>query len=645
MKVEVGPMNVVQICMDNASMMRKAVSIVQQQWPHLFFQGCMAHALNLLLQDWGSPKWASSIVEDAQKIVRFIRAHHVPLALFCKHAAIHAKGLSLLNPGTTRFATNFLMVGRVLDVKEALKQTITNVEWDTYVRTLSDMQRKPIQTQAQELRRLILSDDFKFWQNCANYYTVMKAVVGALKEFDGKQPCMGNVYMIMRALCQHVVALHNALFNMPSNLVESFENALRNREALVASDLHYASALLNLHLIKDMELCDEQNVMAGFMRVFQRLIDTAKEFHAMKVEFNLYSHTRLPYYGEHVWSSMGVKEVPHLWWFTSGSVGKLLPCIAQRVLIQVVSLSSCERNWSSYFMHSKAQNRLLPSLVEDLVYVYTNLRLFNQNVPFIDEAATEQYMQTIISKDFDSKGPVDLFDDYNDDSDFDTSNMSIDNENIQGQSEEQNRLQQQPQGIGEDGRDLQDQCARNANGLHIEPPREREQSLLLANSTSGDASLRTNSILHDRQEVDNQIQDPNDELQDIGTSPTAPGDMMASKERPMHDNDVPPINPVSSSHNEVIIQGTDGRGPAHYVVLPSGIDGVGTEGNALVPTLENINMLNAILVGIQEVATHSTLPFQPWQLFKSLADVPRTSVCIQPPMHRTLVGPDPSPCV
>ena len=45
-------------------------------------------------------------------------------------------------------------------------------------------------------------------------------------------------------------------------------------------------------------------------------------------------------------------------------------------------------------------------------------------------------MQTIISKDFDSKGPVDLFDDYNDDSDFDTSNMSIDNENIQGQSEE-----------------------------------------------------------------------------------------------------------------------------------------------------------------------------------------------------------------
>jgi hypothetical protein len=110
------------------------------------------------------------------------------------------------------------------------------------------------------------------------------------------------------------------------------------------------------------------------------------------------------------------------------------------------------------------------------------------------------------------------------------------------------------------------------NGPHVEPPREREQNLPPTNSIGGDASLSTNSILHGRQEVDNQIQDPNDELQDTGTSPTAPGDTMASKERPMHDNDVPRINQASSLRNEHLIQGTDGRGPAHCVVLPSGID-------------------------------------------------------------------------
>jgi hypothetical protein len=183
------------------------------------------------------------------------------------------------------------------------------------------------------------------------------------------------------------------------------------------------------------------------------------------------------------------------------------------------------------------------------------------------------------------------------------------------------------------------------NELYIEPPREREQSLVPANSIGGDASLNTNPILHVGQEVDNQTEDPNHELQDTGTSPTGSGDMMASEERPMHDNDVPSTNLVSPSRNELLVQGTHGGGPPHCVLLPSGIDGVDTEGNARVPTLEINNMLNAAPVGIQEVATNPMPPSQPRQLFKSPASVPRRPMCIQPPMHPTLVAPNPSPRV
>jgi hypothetical protein len=114
---------------------------------------------------------------------------------------------------------------------------------------------------------------------------------------------------------------------------------------------------------------------------------------------------------------------------------------------------------------------------------------------------------------------------------------------------------------------------------------------------------------------------------------------------PMHNNDVPPTNPVSPSRNELLVQGTDGEGPTHCVLLPSGIDGVDTEGNAPVPTLENINILNAAPVGIQEVATHPMPPSQPRQLFKSPASMPRRPVYMQPSMHPTLIASDPSPCV
>jgi hypothetical protein len=67
---------------------------------------------------------------------------------------------------------------------------------------------------------------------------VKKAIVAALKEFNGKQPCMGNVYIIMRALHYHVAAWRNAPFNMPTS-----RGSIKKEEALVYSDLHYAGVL------------------------------------------------------------------------------------------------------------------------------------------------------------------------------------------------------------------------------------------------------------------------------------------------------------------------------------------------------------------------------------------------------------------
>jgi hypothetical protein len=57
-------------------------------------------------------------------------------------------------------------------------------------------------------------------------------------------------------------------------------------------------------------------------------------------------------------------------------------------------------------------------------------------------------MQFVVSEDFDSEGPADLFDDYDDVSDFDIPNMSIDDENTQRRSEEQDGLQRESKKMG-----------------------------------------------------------------------------------------------------------------------------------------------------------------------------------------------------
>lgn len=67
---------------------------------------------------------------------------------------------------------------------------------------------------------------------------------------------------------------------------------------------------------------------------------------------------------------------PIRWWICHGANDLPLQNLAIRVLSQVASSSSVERNWSTYgFIHSLKPNRLGSQKVEDLVYVHSILRL------------------------------------------------------------------------------------------------------------------------------------------------------------------------------------------------------------------------------------------------------------------------------
>jgi hAT family C-terminal dimerisation region len=66
----------------------------------------------------------------------------------------------------------------------------------------------------------------------------------------------------------------------------------------------------------------------------------------------------------------------HQWWDFYGRGHPELSRLAVRVLSQVTSACSCERNWSAYdFIHSSRRNKLAPERARDLVYVFSNRRL------------------------------------------------------------------------------------------------------------------------------------------------------------------------------------------------------------------------------------------------------------------------------
>jgi len=83
------------------------------------------------------------------------------------------------------------------------------------------------------------------------------------------------------------------------------------------------------------------------------------------------------------------KEMPgHKWWISFGAQSPELQNVAVKVLSQVTSAGSCERNWSTFdFIHTKKRNRLACKTVEKIVKVHCNLRLVDQieDISFADE--------------------------------------------------------------------------------------------------------------------------------------------------------------------------------------------------------------------------------------------------------------------
>jgi hypothetical protein len=180
--------------MNNVLIIKSATNLLIHHFPSFYFQGCVVHCLDLLLEDWGKTGWVKQIVKKAKVIVSFIRQHHAPLAIFCHYQAT----LMLLNLIETWFATKFLMVERLFKFRLAIEQIIVNLDWITFVNSLCGNHCQKSLTKARVVRANKRSDEF--WDTCANFVYMVESILMSLKAFDGKQPCMGKVWLIMKTL-------------------------------------------------------------------------------------------------------------------------------------------------------------------------------------------------------------------------------------------------------------------------------------------------------------------------------------------------------------------------------------------------------------------------------------------------------------
>jgi len=160
---EVGPINIVQLYMDNAAVMTGTLKWLQEKYPHLYLQGCAAHVLNLLLEDWAKEATVKLLVTICARIVKYIKKYEYTLALFRRFSPKKALGM----PSKTCTAMNYLMIHRLVECRAALLQVVSEAIYREFKNELFTQKNGPtLKFRAQRVEEDIHFESF--WVECDN---------------------------------------------------------------------------------------------------------------------------------------------------------------------------------------------------------------------------------------------------------------------------------------------------------------------------------------------------------------------------------------------------------------------------------------------------------------------------------------------
>jgi hypothetical protein len=331
--------NVVQVVTDNARNCRLAGEVLVRRYEHMTWTGCAAHSLDLLLQDIGKEIWVKEIIDIGKEIIKFVTLHHSTLALFRKKSAAHTK-LELLKPAETRFATNFIALQRLDKCRTALRAMVVDPGYEVWA-------GKPPQCHAAGKVNQSILDPF-FWQEVEELLKVSEPIVKVLRMVDGTMPVMGKVYLKMAELLSAI----REMVDLREERRVKLEELVISRWNYMHSPLHAAGYVLDPQFVtRDQHTLDE--VMAGFTTVVEKLVTSAEDRTTVLQELDKYTSQRGRFGKED--AIRNASKIPaHQWWKYYGASAPILQDVAIKVLSQISSASSCERNWSTYdFIHSK----------------------------------------------------------------------------------------------------------------------------------------------------------------------------------------------------------------------------------------------------------------------------------------------------
>ena len=141
-------------------------------------------------------KKSLSVCRQRKRVVKFLREHHYSLFLWREKAAHE-----LLNPGDTRFATNFIMSGQLQKEKDAGAELAADRRYMQWLNgTLPRKKQRAKGYKAEGLWVKSKLQDPDWWEKGEMILGIVSPIIELLRLADSELPLMGKVYHRMSAI-------------------------------------------------------------------------------------------------------------------------------------------------------------------------------------------------------------------------------------------------------------------------------------------------------------------------------------------------------------------------------------------------------------------------------------------------------------
>ncbi|KAE8774221.1 hypothetical protein D1007_53378 [Hordeum vulgare] len=347
---DIGPFNVLQVITDNASNCRVAGEEIQRVHKHTFWSPCVVHTLNLVFKDFAKKfAWMVDTYQTGKAIVKFFRNHQHFQDLFRCNSK-----LDLLKVSKKRFASHYIGLKRLMDVREALTTTIVTSKWKELVKACDVQTRAAANAIAQNII------DETFWDEIKIILDITKPLYMVIKFTDGEGPKSGDIYEKM------------------DNMLGEMQEVMTREDNTHKDD--WSKPILQVLLLvpgggQRKAPNDDSEVMEGVIEALNRIAEDKKEYALLREELNTFIMKKGLYAIDAVQADAAMMNAKE-WWFNYGSQTPTLSEVAKKVLSQPISSSSAERNWNTYsFIHNVKRNNLNATTADKLVFIHANERL------------------------------------------------------------------------------------------------------------------------------------------------------------------------------------------------------------------------------------------------------------------------------